>query len=335
MRRRLVCATVSVLAACAEVVAQQGHDPSPHQVRLVTVDTAVTLEVLDWGGTGPPVVLLGCYVSTHSYDDFAPKLTNQFHVYGVTRRGIGASDKPASGYSVQRSVSDLIEVLDALSVRKAFLVGHSCAGQVLTMFAARHSDRLHGLVYLDGASDPTMTPADAGVSMPDPKGLPSARAPSVPPDYTSFAALGASQRRARGWAFPEGELRQQFSANPDGSLSRLALSPDIRRAITIDARVTPDYSGIRVPVLAIYQRDLPFEEHAAQYDIRNERARAALRQEYDATRALYARWRRDLLAAVPSARVVELTGAGLYMYLSSEAAVLREFRAFAATVPVR
>ena len=34
------------------------------------------------------------------------------------------------------------------------------------MFASQHSDRLNGLVYLDGASDPTLT-ADVGSPMPD------------------------------------------------------------------------------------------------------------------------------------------------------------------------
>ena len=41
------------------------RDPSPHQVRSVTVDSSVKLEVLDWGGSGPPLVLLACYLSTH------------------------------------------------------------------------------------------------------------------------------------------------------------------------------------------------------------------------------------------------------------------------------
>ena len=48
----------------------------------------------------------------------------------------------------------------------AHLVGTSCAGQILTMFASQHSDRLSGLVYLDGASDPTTPAYDP--PMPDP-----------------------------------------------------------------------------------------------------------------------------------------------------------------------
>jgi non-heme chloroperoxidase len=309
------------------------RDPSPHQVRLVTVDSSIRLEVLDWKGAGPPLVLLGCYVSAHSYDEFAPKLTNQFHVVGITRRGIGASDKPATGYTVQRSVDDLLEVLDALKAQKSLLVGNSCAGQVLTMFASQHSDRLSGLVYLDGASDPTMTPADVGTKMPDPASLPRPIKASPAPDNTSFEALRVSQRDTRGWAFPEAELRQQYVANSDGSVGPSRLSPVIRRAITTDARVKPDYSGIRVPVLANYQREPPFEEVAANFLIRNEQERAALRQEYAATRTLYVRWQQDLLAALPTARIVELPGANLYMFLSNEADVLREISAFAASLP--
>ena len=311
MRRILLVTALVVLKASALVVGTgsqpaAGRDPSAHQVRWVTVDNPVKLEVLDWGGSGPPLVLLACYLSTHVYDEFAPKLTNQFRVYGMTRRGIGASDKPATGYSVQQSSNDLFEVFNALQLQQALLVGHSCAGQVLTMFAAQHGDRLRGLVYLDGASDPTITPADIGSPLPDPKSLP----------------RPTSERRERGWAFPP-------------ALDQEPLDPAIRRAITMDARMKPDYARVRAPVLAIYQAQRPFEEVAAGYAIQNAEERAALRQEYLAIRALYTRWQQDLRAAVPTARIVELTGASLYMFLSNEADVLREIRAFAATLTSR
>ena len=79
-------------------------DPSPHEVRWVTVEGTTRLEVLDWGGSGRPIVLLGWgYLTAHVYDDFAPKLIKQFHTYGITRRGLGASDKPPAGYSLERN----------------------------------------------------------------------------------------------------------------------------------------------------------------------------------------------------------------------------------------
>jgi non-heme chloroperoxidase len=304
------------------------RDPSPHQVRWITVDSSVRLEVLDWGGSGRPLVLLGCYLTAHIHDEFAPKLTNEFHVYGITRRGIGASDKPSTGYTVQRSANDVLEVLDSLNLQKSVLVGTSCAGQILTMFAGQHSDRLYGLVYLDGATDPTLAPDDP--PMPDPTTLPRSIQSAPAPDYSSFEAF--SRRRDLKVTFPEAEWHQQFAANPDGSVGRSLLSPEIRRAITVDARLKPNYAGIRVPVLAMYQAQRPFEEEAADFDIRNEQERAALHQQYAATRALYTRWQRDLLAAVPTALIVELPGANLFMFLSNEVDVLREIRAFAATL---
>lgn len=273
------------------------RDSSPHQVRWVTVDSSVRLEVLDWGGSGPPLVLLGCYLSAHAYDDIAPKLTGEFRVYAITRRGIGASDRPAAGYAVQRSADDVVDVLDALNVQRALLVGNSCAGQILTLFASRHSDRLSGLVYLDGASDPTT--------------------PAYDPPMPDFTKMPSPLRSGLRVTFPEAEQRVA------------PFTPEVRQAITVGARMKPNYTGIRVPVLAMYQAQLPFDEVAKQFDVRNEEERAALRQYYAATRALYTRWQQELLSAVPTARIVELPGANLYMFLSNEADVIRELRAFA------
>jgi len=315
-----------VLARAASQTDAAWRDPSPHQVRWVTVDSSIRLEVLDWQGSGPPLVLLGCYLSAHSYDEFAPQLANQFHVYGVTRRGIGRSDKPATGYAVQRSVDDLLEVLDSLNAQKSLLVGTSCAGQVLTMFASHHSDRLSGLVYLDGATDPTTPPFDP--PLPDPGTLPRPLRPVPEADRSSFSAF--TKRPNLNVTFPEAEWRQQFAENPDGSVGQSLMDPVIRKAITVDARVKPNYAGIRVPVLAIYQAQPPFEQVAADYDIRNEQERAALRQQYTAVRVMYTRWQQDLLAAIPTARIVELPGANLYMFQSNTADVLREIRAFTA-----
>src|SRR6185369_3520086 len=104
----------------------------------------------------------------------------------------------------------VLEVLDSLNLQKSLLVGTSCAGQLLTLFASQHSDRLNGLVYIDGASDPT-TPDPP---RPDPATLPRSIKPTPAPDNTSFEALRNSRQRDQGFSFPEAELRQQFAANP-------------------------------------------------------------------------------------------------------------------------
>jgi len=138
-------------AASAQQVAPW-HDPSPHKVQFVTVDQDVKLEVLDWGGTGRPVVLLaGLGNTAHVFDDFAPKLTPQYHVYGITRRGFGASSSPDSGYSADRLGDDVLAVLDTLKLDRPVLVGHSIAGEELSSIGSRHPEEVAGLIYLDAA----------------------------------------------------------------------------------------------------------------------------------------------------------------------------------------
>jgi hypothetical protein len=102
-------------------------DPSKHTVQFVTVEPGVKLEVLDWGGTGRPVVLLtGLGNNAHIFDGFAEKLTGKYHVYGITRRGYGASDTPpvtGDAYSAKRLGDDVVAVLDKLALQKAGVGG--------------------------------------------------------------------------------------------------------------------------------------------------------------------------------------------------------------------
>jgi non-heme chloroperoxidase len=120
------------------------------RVSLIAVDTGVKLEVIDWGGSGRPVVLLAGNGQTgHSFDDFAPLLAPFYHVYGITRRGFGASSRPTTGYRTDRRADDVLAVLDSLALRKPVLAGHSLAGEELSSIGSRHPDRVAGLIYLD------------------------------------------------------------------------------------------------------------------------------------------------------------------------------------------
>jgi len=76
--------------------------------RMVPVDKDVSLDVMDWGGSGRAVVLLaGLGGTALLFGGFAAKLTPRYHVYGITRRGFGESSKPASGYSADRLGDDV------------------------------------------------------------------------------------------------------------------------------------------------------------------------------------------------------------------------------------
>jgi non-heme chloroperoxidase len=141
-------------------------DPSVHSVRFVTVENGVRLEVLDWGGSGRPVLLLAGNGNTaHVFDAFAPKLTSSYHVYGLTRRGFWPSSEPASGYDGDRLGDDVLKVIHSLKIRKPVLIGHSIAGVELSSVGSRHPESVAGLVYIDSAYswayyDPTLREAD-------------------------------------------------------------------------------------------------------------------------------------------------------------------------------
>jgi hypothetical protein len=105
----------------------------------------------------------------------------------------------------------------------------------------------------------------------------------------------------------------------------------IRRAVVEDNRVRPDYAHIQVPVLAIY-RTVTMEQALRQCPPTTDQEREALGQAYRSARAMLTKWQRDL-RAVPEARVVELPGANLYMFLSNEADIVRELRGFANALP--
>ena len=71
------------------------RDATPHTISFVNVEKDVKLEVIDWGGSGRPLVFLtGLGDNAHVFDRFAPKFIATYHVYGITRRGFGVSSSP-------------------------------------------------------------------------------------------------------------------------------------------------------------------------------------------------------------------------------------------------
>jgi non-heme chloroperoxidase len=315
------------------------HDPSPHRVQFVTVERGVQLEVLDWGGTGLPAVLLAGYDTAHMFDDFAVKLSGFCHVYGITRRGFGASSRPDKGYTAQRSADDVLQVLDKLKIVKPVLAGHSLAGEDLDILGAKHSERISGLVYLDSAEDATLGAriwSAIGVDLSKQEAA-RKRAPAPmrnappPPDYRSFQAYRDWQMRTHGVAFPESELRQLFASNPDGSMGGYLVPNWVRDAMFAGVQ-KPDYARIRVPVLAFFAIPPSLEQMAQRYKPQNAEERAAMEELYAGNLALVRKHVRDLQSGVPAARVIELPGANHYIFASSEADVLREMRPFLASL---
>ena len=76
-------------------------------------------------------------------------------------RGMGESERDAAGrYAVEAMAEDVGAVADALKLERFVLVGHSFGGSVVGAYAARHPERLAGLVFVDAGGDNRGTPQE-------------------------------------------------------------------------------------------------------------------------------------------------------------------------------
>jgi non-heme chloroperoxidase len=300
------------------------RDPSPHTVRFVTVEENVRLEVLDWGGAGRPVVLLaGGGNTAHVFDELAPKLATDYHVYGITRRGFGASEFSASNNPVDRLRDDVVAVLGALDLERPVLVGHSIAGAELSAVASSHSDRLAGLIYLE-AGYPYAFDNGKGAKM---KEFQTAGPRPPEPneaDLASFSSLQKWDAEVLGFPRPEAELRQTWDADSSGRPRKERRSPGARAFAAI---LTSDKTYTRIPVPALVIFALP---HVPERWMNTDpTTREAARTYYSGIDAATERQAKALEEGVPTARVVRVRG-GHHIFLSNESETLREMRTFLA-----
>jgi non-heme chloroperoxidase len=303
------------------------HDPSPHTIQFVPVDHDVRLEVLDWGGSGRPVVLLaGGGNTAHVFDAFAPKLTATAQVYGLTRRGFGASSASAATQGSERLAADVLAVLDALHLSRPVVVGHSIAGAELTALASARPDRVAGLLYLeagypyafDTGTGPTMQAFQALSGLQPP--VPGAAA------LASFSALQRWEAHVYGFVMPEAEFRQTWAWTSDGRPTKPRDVPGAAALMTL--MTGPQRStDLAVPALVIFA--LPHVPEPWMTTSADPTVRQAADDYFTALDALTEQQAQAVAAGVPLARVIRLGGMH-YIFLSHEADVLREMRAFLA-----
>jgi pimeloyl-ACP methyl ester carboxylesterase len=330
MTASLLATGVAILVAntCGAQTATEWRDPSPHRATMVAVEPGVALEVLDWGGSGRPIVLLaGLGNTAHVFDDVAPRLTAHGHVYGITRRGYGRSSVPQGGYDADRLADDVLAVLDALALARPVLVGHSIAGEELSSLAARHPTRAAGLVYLDAVGDRT-------APLPPMPSVPFAR-PS-PADHRSIDALRAWQKAAMGMAVPESEIRHTRTIAADGTVGGFVVPAFVPRAIMAGAK-RPDYARMRVQALSIQSLPPASVAEGRAANVFNPRmfpgaSDTALNDLFTAVRTVTRAQTDAFQKTLAGAKNVELVGASHHDFLSHPDEVLAEIRAFLATL---
>ena len=298
------------------------EDHTPHKVRFVKVAPGVQLEVLDFGGSGDPMVLLtGIGDNAHVYDDFAYQFTDFFRVIGITRRGFGASDQPPGGYDVRTRARDDIAVLDHFGIDKAVFVGHSIAGSELSQLALAHPRRVDKLVYLD-AVDLAEQPSEA---LPSP--------PFTDDDSTSLRAYQAAGARFLGNREPNAAFCNAFIFGRSGRLADNVTPGEIPARIFAEAAKPPptDWRKIRAPRLGIFAL-FTREARQAWYWYLSPAEQAG----FDAGWAPWVDWKRRTVgrfAEGNKANTFLLPGAPHYVYINHEAEVVRWMRDFLGIPP--
>lgn len=133
MRKALRLLTLTVLLARVGAAQQ----------RMINVgDVQINYDVT--GRAGPAVVFIHGWTHNLSvWDDQVAAMSSRYRVVRFDTRGYGKS----TGFSDQSAdPQDLLTLLEALHIPRAYIVGHSRGGDVALRFAAAYPQRVSGLV---------------------------------------------------------------------------------------------------------------------------------------------------------------------------------------------
>jgi pimeloyl-ACP methyl ester carboxylesterase len=294
-------------------------DPSQHKVQMVTVEPGVRLGVLDWGGSGRPLIFLaGAGDTAHRFDGFAPQFTKQHHVYGITRRGSGASGSPAptnGNYSANHLGDDVLAVMKALDIDRPVLVGHSMAGEELSSVGSRFPGKVSGLIYLDAATD---------FALDDPEHtLLAVEMNDIKRRIDEIEAGGVDEKKK----LLELEAAVAgFETVLHHDNAEVANMPPLPPRSPIGAALNfgmQKYQSIPVPVLAIYACPHNWDR------LPDSPRKTALIAD---DKARCSEWADNFRRGVPKAHIVIIPNADHYVYLSNETQVVSEINSFLSTL---
>ena len=137
-------------------------------INTVTAHDGTIIYFTDWGHGTPVVFSHGWPLSADAWEDQMMFLADHgYRVIAHDRRGHGRSSKAWHGNDMNTYADDLHNVLEALDITGATLVGHSTGGGEVARYIGRHGTNRVAKAVLIGAVTPQMV-----VSPANPEGVP-------------------------------------------------------------------------------------------------------------------------------------------------------------------
>jgi 3-oxoadipate enol-lactonase len=100
-------------------------------------------------GTGVPLVLIGGLASdTTYYEAIIRQLSYKYQVVSFDNRGAGRTDKPDTPYSIELMADDAAELLAALGIPHAHVLGISMGGRIAVEFTLQHPEQVKSLILV-------------------------------------------------------------------------------------------------------------------------------------------------------------------------------------------
>jgi pimeloyl-ACP methyl ester carboxylesterase len=146
-------------------------------------------------GSGPPVVLIhGMVNSSRHWEDVALRLSDSYTVVAPDLIGHGDSATPRGDYSLGAHAASIRDLLAAIGIERATIVGHSLGGGVAMQFFYQFPQRTERLVLVSsGGLGQEVSPLLRSAAIPGASALLSLA--SHPRVISTISALG---ERARG-----------------------------------------------------------------------------------------------------------------------------------------
>jgi len=122
----------------------------PERLRFRRIDTASGALSILVAGSGEPIVLIhGLGATKGSFLPTVAALAGSFRTVALDLPGFGDSDKPlGAAYHAPFFARAVIDLLDALELRRAHLIGNSMGGRVAIELGLRYADRVGRLALL-------------------------------------------------------------------------------------------------------------------------------------------------------------------------------------------